>query len=78
MKAHGELDLVVGTGQDNAIVRSLCSVGGYNVPLAANPFNSWAKVLDCGDIPVSVLFGVGTSLRLVANDSENEVANLCD
>lgn len=30
----------------------LCS-GGYNVPLAANPFNSWAKVLDCGDVPVT-------------------------
>jgi agmatinase len=27
--------------------------GGYNVPLKANPFNSWAKVLDCGDIPVT-------------------------
>lgn len=27
--------------------------GGYNVPLAANPFNSWAKVIDCGDIPVT-------------------------
>lgn len=27
--------------------------GGYNVPLDANPFNSWATVLDCGDIPVT-------------------------
>lgn len=27
--------------------------GGYNVPLAANPFNSWAKVIDCGDVPVT-------------------------
>ncbi|CAN9388596.1 unnamed protein product [Alternaria alternata] len=27
--------------------------GGYNVPLEANPFNSWAKVIDCGDIPVT-------------------------
>ncbi|KAL8705098.1 MAG: hypothetical protein Q9201_001781 [Fulgogasparrea decipioides] len=27
--------------------------GGYNVPLDANPFDSWAKVLDCGDIPVT-------------------------
>ncbi|KAL8934246.1 MAG: hypothetical protein Q9216_005999, partial [Gyalolechia sp. 2 TL-2023] len=27
--------------------------GGYNVPLDTNPFNSWAKVLDCGDIPVT-------------------------
>ena len=27
--------------------------GGYNVPLETNPFNSWARVLDCGDIPVT-------------------------
>lgn len=27
--------------------------GGYNVPLAMNPFDSWATVLDCGDIPVT-------------------------
>ncbi|KAI9703776.1 MAG: hypothetical protein M1836_007546 [Candelina mexicana] len=27
--------------------------GGYNVPLEANPFNSWATVLDCGDVPVT-------------------------
>ncbi|KAI9749135.1 MAG: hypothetical protein M4579_006992 [Chaenotheca gracillima] len=27
--------------------------GGYNVPLATNPFNSWAKIIDCGDIPVT-------------------------
>lgn len=27
--------------------------GGYNVPLKANPFTSWAKVIDCGDIPVT-------------------------
>ncbi|KAI4141390.1 MAG: hypothetical protein L6R39_005367, partial [Caloplaca ligustica] len=27
--------------------------GGYNVPLDTNPFNCWAKVLDCGDIPVT-------------------------
>ena len=27
--------------------------GGYNVPLDANPFNDWARVLDCGDIPVT-------------------------
>lgn len=27
--------------------------GGYNVPLDVNPFNGWAKVLDCGDIPVT-------------------------
>jgi len=33
--------------------RRLNLYGGYNVPLKANPFNSWAKVLDCGDIPVT-------------------------
>jgi len=27
--------------------------GGYNVPLAANPFHTDFKVLDCGDIPVT-------------------------
>ena len=27
--------------------------GGYNVPLAANPFDSWATVIDCGDVPVT-------------------------
>ncbi|EMR62976.1 putative agmatinase 1 protein [Eutypa lata UCREL1] len=27
--------------------------GGYNVPLDTNPFSGWAKVLDCGDIPVT-------------------------
>jgi agmatinase len=35
-----------------AKTNSICS-GGYNVPLATNPFNSWATVLDCGDIPVT-------------------------
>ncbi|OAL49905.1 Arginase/deacetylase [Pyrenochaeta sp. DS3sAY3a] len=33
--------------------RKLGFSGGYNVPLQANPFNSWAKVIDCGDIPVT-------------------------
>ncbi|KAF2093218.1 Arginase/deacetylase [Rhizodiscina lignyota] len=33
--------------------RRLNLYGGYNVPLEANPFNSWAKVIDCGDIPVT-------------------------
>ncbi|KAL1305064.1 hypothetical protein AAFC00_002002 [Neodothiora populina] len=33
--------------------RRLNLYGGYNVPLAANPFDSWAKVIDCGDIPVT-------------------------
>ncbi|KAG9185498.1 putative agmatinase 1 [Alternaria panax] len=33
--------------------RRLNLYGGYNVPLKANPFNSWAKVVDCGDIPVT-------------------------
>ncbi|EUC39039.1 hypothetical protein COCVIDRAFT_91489 [Bipolaris victoriae FI3] len=33
--------------------RRLNLYGGYNVPLEANPFNSWAKIIDCGDIPVT-------------------------
>lgn len=33
--------------------RRLNLYGGYNVPLEVNPFNSWATVLDCGDIPVT-------------------------
>ncbi|KAK0638758.1 arginase family-domain-containing protein [Cercophora newfieldiana] len=33
--------------------RRLNLYGGYNVPLETNPFDSWAKVLDCGDIPVT-------------------------
>jgi len=33
--------------------RRLNLYGGYNVPLDTNPFNSWAKILDCGDIPVT-------------------------
>ncbi|KAL2292027.1 hypothetical protein FJTKL_10708 [Diaporthe vaccinii] len=33
--------------------RRLNLYGGYNVPLDTNPFNSWASVLDCGDIPVT-------------------------
>ncbi|KAF2233228.1 Arginase/deacetylase [Viridothelium virens] len=33
--------------------RRLNLYGGYNVPLDANPFNSWAKIIDCGDIPVT-------------------------
>ena len=33
--------------------RKLGFSGGYNVPLDANPFTSWATVLDCGDIPVT-------------------------
>lgn len=33
--------------------RRLNLYGGYNVPLDANPFNDWARVLDCGDIPVT-------------------------
>lgn len=27
--------------------------GGYNVNLDVNPFNSWAKMIDCGDVPVT-------------------------
>ncbi|KAK6599750.1 arginase [Botrytis cinerea] len=33
--------------------RRLNLYGGYNVPLATNPFDSWATVIDCGDIPVT-------------------------
>ncbi|KAK1778204.1 arginase family-domain-containing protein [Copromyces sp. CBS 386.78] len=33
--------------------RRLNLYGGYNVPLATNPFNSWATIIDCGDIPVT-------------------------
>ncbi|KAI0012592.1 agmatinase 1 [Xylariaceae sp. FL0662B] len=33
--------------------RRLNLYGGYNVPLDTNPFNGWATVLDCGDIPVT-------------------------
>ncbi|CAN8106290.1 unnamed protein product, partial [Discula destructiva] len=33
--------------------RRLNLYGGYNVPLDTNPFNSWATVIDCGDIPVT-------------------------
>lgn len=48
--------------QQHRLIRSWCEdtgsrklgfSGGYNVPLAMNPFNSWATVLDCGDIPVT-------------------------
>ncbi|KAI0019305.1 Arginase/deacetylase [Xylariomycetidae sp. FL0641] len=33
--------------------RRLNLYGGYNVPLKTNPFDSWATVIDCGDIPVT-------------------------
>jgi len=33
--------------------RRLNLYGGYNTLLSVNPFNSWARVLDCGDIPVT-------------------------
>ncbi|KAI4858732.1 agmatinase 1 [Hypoxylon rubiginosum] len=33
--------------------RRLNLYGGYNVPLATNPFDSWATIIDCGDIPVT-------------------------
>lgn len=33
--------------------RRLTLYGGYNVPLAVNPFMSGLKVVDCGDIPVT-------------------------
>ncbi|KAI4258033.1 MAG: hypothetical protein L6R42_005332, partial [Xanthoria sp. 1 TBL-2021] len=53
-----ELDSVL-QALDKVLAASICSSrkvrfsGGYNVPLDENPFNSWAKVLDCGDIPVT-------------------------
>ncbi|WFD49816.1 agmatinase [Malassezia furfur] len=30
--------------------RRLRLYGGYNVPLDVNPFSSWAKIVDCGDV----------------------------
>lgn len=27
--------------------------GGWNVPLGVDPFRDWAKIVDCGDVPVS-------------------------
>ncbi|KAM0752388.1 Arginase/deacetylase [Meredithblackwellia eburnea MCA 4105] len=33
--------------------RRLTLYGGYNVPLDVNPFRSWAKIVDCGDVPVT-------------------------
>ncbi|KAK4701349.1 agmatinase, partial [Phenoliferia sp. Uapishka_3] len=33
--------------------RRLTLYGGYNVPLEVNPFRSWAKLVDCGDVPVT-------------------------
>lgn len=43
--------------------------GGYNVPLDTNPFDSWATVLDCGDIPVTSYVLILPPLPLyLAND----------
>jgi hypothetical protein len=55
-QAHEESDLVVSTARRKLQKVNLTDPrpGGYNVPLAANPFNSWAKVIDCGDIPVCI------------------------
>ncbi|KAF9465954.1 hypothetical protein BDZ94DRAFT_1213877 [Collybia nuda] len=33
--------------------RRLTLIGGYNVPLEANPFRSGLRIVDCGDIPVT-------------------------
>lgn len=33
--------------------RRLPLYGGYNVPLDVNPFKDWARVIDCGDVPVT-------------------------
>jgi agmatinase len=27
--------------------------GSYNVPMAIDPFKNWAKIVDCGDVPVT-------------------------
>lgn len=43
---------VLETRDSDEVLVHLAS-GGYNVPLDTNPFNGWAKVLDCGDIPVT-------------------------
>lgn len=34
-------------------MKDIYSYGGYNVPLEHNPFTSWAKVVDCGDVFVT-------------------------
>ncbi|MCJ1429266.1 hypothetical protein MMC29_007179 [Sticta canariensis] len=47
------LDLVLLASDKAKGSRKVRFSGGYNVPLAANPFDSWATVLDCGDIPVT-------------------------
>ncbi|KAJ3273957.1 hypothetical protein HK104_004196 [Borealophlyctis nickersoniae] len=33
--------------------KRLVLYGGYNVPQQVNPFRSWAKIIDCGDVPVT-------------------------
>ncbi|KAL8628541.1 hypothetical protein Q9189_005774 [Teloschistes chrysophthalmus] len=43
--------------------------GGYNVPLDANPFNSWAKILDCGDIPVTSVVAAYGPVSVIHFDS---------
>ncbi|KAK0446806.1 arginase family-domain-containing protein [Armillaria borealis] len=37
--------------------RRLTLYGGYNVPLESNPFQSGLKIVDCGDIPVTLKKG---------------------
>ncbi|PWN91071.1 Arginase/deacetylase [Acaromyces ingoldii] len=33
--------------------RRLTLYGGYNVALDVNPFKDWARIVDCGDVPVT-------------------------
>ncbi|KAJ3043296.1 hypothetical protein HDV00_005299 [Rhizophlyctis rosea] len=33
--------------------KRLVLYGGYNVPQKVNPFQNWAKIVDCGDVPVT-------------------------
>lgn len=50
---HKSHKLIIGPLPANTGSRKIRFSGGYNVPLEANPFNSWATVMDCGDIPVT-------------------------
>ncbi len=60
----GGQPIVVGCERKEEGTFSHLRSGGYNVPLDTNPFNSWATVLDCGDIPVtSYVFACSTPSR---------------
>ncbi|KAK0489015.1 hypothetical protein IW261DRAFT_1581182 [Armillaria novae-zelandiae] len=43
--------------------RRLTLYGGYNVPLESNPFQSGLKIVDCGDIPVTLKKGTKALLH---------------